>query len=239
MQNLKKIGLLVADEGEYAPFAALAENGTHRSCSCFGKPGVSFRLESGGNSAEINCVICGIGKVNAAAAAAHLIDGGCSPLLSFGLSGGIDGVRRGELVLADRYLEHDFDLTMIGYKPCEKPGQKYIYDADPQLLRIFRGAIPGVKTGTAVCGDRFICDEKDRLFLRDTFGAVSCDMETAAEAAVCEMAGVPYLALRRISDGADDDAEQSYREMNSGGETLLTDAFFGALQALIASPEFR
>ena len=28
------------------------------------------------------------------------------------------------------FLEHDFDLTGIGYKPCEKPSQKYIYDAE-------------------------------------------------------------------------------------------------------------
>ena len=52
---------------------------------------------------------------------------------------------------------------------------------------------------------------------------MSCDMETAAIAYVCEFSKVPFLALRRISDDAGADATDSYREMNSSGETLLSD----------------
>lgn len=227
------IGVVIADKDEYLPFAPYAEKNGMRNGEFFGREGVIFDIVGEKRTAQVHCVLCKIGKVNAAAAATHLIDEGADIIMNFGLSGGVSGVNRGDLVIADRFLEHDFDLTMIGYKPCEKPGQAYIYDADSRLLSVFLKEIPEAARGTAVCGDRFICNEQDRLFLKETFGAVSCDMETGAIAAVCDMAKIPFIALRRISDDAGSDAESSYREMNTGGETLLADAFYKALCAVV------
>lgn len=230
MGTEKKIGIVVADSEEFAPFEKYTRSGTE--LTLLSRRGVAFPVKGKSSSAQAVCVVSKIGKVNAAATAAALIASGCNVLLNFGLSGGISGVRRGELTIADRFLEHDFDLTAIGYKPCEKPGQEYIYPADARLLAIFRRVLPDAVCGTAVCGDRFICNEDDRRFLKETFGAVSCDMETGAVAAVCAMAHVPYIALRRVSDDAGADAESSYREMNEGGETLLADAFYDCLCAV-------
>lgn len=233
MEKTLKIGIVIADIEEYLPFEPYAKRGEWRDGGFFGREGIIFGIEGEKRRAEVHCVVCKIGKVNAAAAATHLIDEGADIILNFGLSGGVSHVERGETVIADRYLEHDFDLTMIGYKPCEKPSQEYIYSADSRLVKIFESVIPQAKKGTAVCGDRFICNEADRNFLRDTFAAVSCDMETGAIAAVCYMAGVPFLALRRISDDAGSDAESSYREMNNSKETVLADVFYDALKSVI------
>lgn len=232
-EKMLNIGVVIADKEEYLPFAPYAEQHNAVSDGFFGRDGVSFEIAGKNRKARVHCIVSKIGKVNAAAAATHLIDKGADIILNFGLSGGVSGVNRGDLVIANRFLEHDFDLTMIGYKPCEKPGQEYIYDADSRLVSIFSQQLPDVVQGTAVCGDRFICNEADRNFLRDTFGAVSCDMETGAIAAVCAMAGIPYIALRRVSDDAGSDAESSYREMNNGGETFLADAFYKALCATV------
>ena len=60
-------------------------------------------------------------------------------------------------------------------------------------------------------------------FLKDEFGAMSCDMETAAIAYVCEYASVPFASVRRISDDAGEDAAVSYRELNSSSEPELSD----------------
>ena len=135
-------------------------------------------------------------------------------------------------MLPDKFLEHDFDLTGIGYKPCEKPSQKYIYDADNDLLRIAQSAIGKCEGGTAVCGDRFICNTSDRDFLRETFNATTCDMETAAIASVCDMANIPYLSLRRVSDDAGDDAYANYSDMNTGEGQTLSEIFLKALKAI-------
>ena len=52
---------------------------------------------------------------------------------------------------------------------------------------------------------------------------MSCDMETAAIAYVCEYCDIPFLAVRRVSDDAGSDAKEAYREMNISDETLLYD----------------
>jgi adenosylhomocysteine nucleosidase len=161
-----------------------------------------------------------------------LADNGCTYILNYGLSGGISGVRMGEIVLPNKFLEHDFDLTGIGYKPCEKPSQKYIYEADDRLLNLAQVSIGECKSGTAVCGDRFICSAADRDFLRDTFGATTCDMETAAIASVCDMANIPYLSLRRVSDDAGEDAYANYSDMNTGEGQTLSEMFLKVLYVL-------
>ncbi len=227
MNNIK-IGIIVADSDEYAPFINEIEDTVLKEYKYFNRAAVSFRL----GTAEVICINCGIGKVNAASAAMHLTDIGCTYILNYGLSGGISRVHRGEIVLPSKFLEHDFDLTGIGYKPCEKPSQKYIYEADETLLRLAQSVIGDCVQGTAVCGDKFICNSADRDFLRDTFDATSCDMETAAIASVCDMANIPYLSLRRISDDAGEDAYASYSQMNIGEGQTLTEIFFKFLNAL-------
>lgn len=228
--NELRIGIVVADEDEFRTFEPYTRGGS--SVELLSRKGMVFPVNGGTKTAEAVCVISKIGKVNASAVTAALIDSGCNIILNFGLSGGISGIRRGELSIATSYLEHDFNLTGIGYKPCEKPGQEYIYNADYRLLKIFKDTLPDAVCGTAVCGDSFVCSEQDKIFLAESFKAVSCDMETGAIAAVCYMADIPFVALRRISDDAGADAESSYRDMNSGGETLLADSFYSCLCAV-------
>ncbi len=220
-----KIGIVVADKDEYLPFVEAVKNYAPSRYDYFGRDAISFDL----NQNTVVCINCGIGKVNAATATMHLVDIGCTHILNFGLSGGVSKVKRGEVVLPDTFLEHDFDLTGIGYKPCEKPYQKYIYSADTELLQKAENAIGNCKHGAAVCGDRFICNADDRDFLSNTFGATTCDMETAAIASVCDMASVPYLSVRRVSDDAGDDAYTSYNDMNTGDGQTLCEIFLKVL----------
>lgn len=232
MNNLK-IGIVVADNDEYKPLESFIKNLEYSEYAFLGRIGHRFFINGEKGRAEVVSLLCGIGKVNASAAAMHLVDIGCNVILNFGLSGGISGVRRGDLCLCNRFLEHDFDLTGIGYKPCEKPSQKYIYDADINLIDIFKNILPDVKCGTAVTGDRFVCDEDLRISLKNSFDAMSCDMETAAIAYVCDFSDVPFLSLRRISDDAGADAVETYREMNSLAEAVLSDLIVDYIKALV------
>ena len=225
---IKKIGVVVADKDEFSPLQQQFCEFSPKDYSFFSKSGLSFNV----GDLEVICVNCGIGKVNAASAAMHLADIGCDCILNFGLSGGISGVKREELVLPNRFLEHDFDLTNIGYKPCEKPGQEYIYTADNHLCSLFAYTLGIVAGGTAVCGDRFICSDADRINLKQTFQATCCDMETAAIASVCYDANVPFCSLRRISDDAGDEAVETYRDMNQNDGATLASLFKKCLLAL-------
>lgn len=230
-----KIGIIVADVDEYKTLGEYAENGKHDKFTFLGRTGHRFRIDCGEKSAEVISVLCGIGKVNAAAAAMHLVDTGCNIILNYGLSGGISNVSRGELVACDKFLEHDFDLTVIGYKPCEKPLQKYIYQADAGLIDLFKSLRPDIKSGTAVTGDKFICDSDLRNSLKRDFGAMSCDMETAAIAYVCDFSGIPFFSLRRISDDAGSEAVSDYQNMNTADDTLLSDYIISFIRCIISS----
>lgn len=227
MEKMFKIGIVVADTDEYAPIVEYANR-------CGGKekmlkflPGHEIPFDN----AIIRTVLCGIGKVNAAVATTLLIEEGVDVLINFGLSGGISGVGRGETIVATRFLEHDFDLTPLGYKKAEKPNQNYIYESDPRLVAIFEKCYKGIKTGTVVTGDSFICDEKVRDMLRDNFCAIACDMETAAIAYVATAMGVPFVSVRRVSDDAGETATDDYRQMNSLADSSLMEIVFDALKA--------
>ncbi len=232
MENIK-IGIIVADFDEYKTLAAEIEKGEYEDYSFLGRKGHKFIINTKKGSAEVISILCGIGKVNAAAATAHFADIKCDCILNYGLSGGVSGISRNELCICDRFLEHDFDLTGIGYKPCEKPSQKYIYDSDRRLMEIAATVVTNHKVGTAVTGDRFICDDAVRESLKQEFNAMSCDMETAAIAYVCDFAGIPFLSLRRISDDAGSNAGDSYRDMNTSDETLLSDYILDIIKAII------
>lgn len=224
--GFKKIGVVVAYSDEFAPLESVLDN--VKVINTPFQSAIEFKVLN----TQVIAVLCGIGKVNAAMSAMYLIDCGCDLIMNFGLSGSLKGNRRGDFILPESFLEHDFDLTPLGYKPCEKPNQDYIYNADKKLLDLLCN-LPYVKrSGTAVCGDRFINDSKSRSFLTDTFSAESCDMETAAIAGTCHITKTPFVALRRISDDASDNAAESYSQMNKGEGMTLCDVFISALKTI-------
>lgn len=232
--NYSKIGIVVADGDEYKSLRNKVEAGEFESLEILKREAHRFVVSSEKGEIEVISILCGIGKVNAAAATVCLISMGCDVILNYGLSGGVSGISRGEVTIPNSFLEHDFDLQVLGYKPCEKPAQPtYIYKADDELLAIAKAIIPCAKLGTAVTGDSFICDDNVRIKLADTFNAMSCDMETAAIAYVCEYCEIPFLSLRRVSDDAGSDAKEDYREMNTSGEIELYDYIELVIKSLI------
>lgn len=228
MADSVKIGIVIADADEFLPLENIMPELCGRQTAIAGRKAYVFNV----GSAEVTAVLCGIGKVNAAVAAAALAENGAEILLNCGLSGGISGVRRGEICIPNRFLEHDFDLTGIGYKPCEKPLQEYIYYADKELVELLRYLMPLAKTGTAVSGDRFVSDTKLRDSLKKEFSAMSCDMETAAIAYVAHTYGVKFASIRKISDDAGNYAAEDYRELNIQAENVLIIALLELIEQI-------
>lgn len=216
---MKRIGLIIADESEYVILRSIADKLGAKRRDIFTREGHEFAL---GEETLVHSVLCGVGMVNAAAAASYLAAEGCDAMFNFGLSGGISGISKNEFMVGSEFIEHDFDLTPLGYEPCEKPLQEFVYKADGRLIKTATELYPFIKTGVAVSGDSFICDDGKRNYLKDKFNAMSCDMESAAIAYVCSIADIPFLSLRKISDDAGNDADDSYREaMNIDGEEVL------------------
>jgi adenosylhomocysteine nucleosidase len=76
-----------------------------------------------------------------------------------------------------------------------------------QAIADFHLLAPRVHQGLIVSGDRFVSTTAERQALQQSLSdALAVEMEGAAVAQVCLDYGVPFSAVRTISDRADDDA---------------------------------
>lgn len=225
------VGLIIADDSEYA--ALLNVGGIDfKECNFNKHQGHKFCFKNGEKTISVWAVCCKTGMVNAAITAQHIIDTGAKVLVNYGLSGGLQNVARGEDVVGTAFFEHDFDLTCLGYGPCEKPGQEYIYYAKPSLVELALKAASPAKSGKMASGDCFVSDKKLRDLLKDKFDAMCCDMETAAIASAAYFSDIPFISLRRVSDGAGDEAADDYRQMNDGPQEAVAEKALNIIKAL-------
>lgn len=199
------IGLLIALESEAEPFLQRypAEKTTIG--------GRAFaRLEIDGTPVVL--AICGVGKVNAAYTASLLLSRfDPSVLISVGVSGGIgEGLRIGDLVAADRCVQHDVDTSPLGDpKGFVSTVNKVYFDTDEKLRDIFVKTT-GAKVGVAASGEQFVASPEKKKFVSDFFHAVVCDMESGAAAQCALIAGKKFLCFRTVSDLADGSAPADF-----------------------------
>ena len=214
-----KLGLVIADDMEFAPVEQKSKLYNGQSFNLCGDKAVKFETVCGN---IIVAVLCGTGKVNAAGATAALI---CKErpdcIINLGLSGAIKGVYKNDIVICDKLLEHDFDLSPLGYEVGVKPQKTYIYEADKDLFERFTNKFSAIKPCTFVTGDMFVSSKEKKDYIIDKFGGGCCDMESAAVASVCYKMAVPFVSIRKLSDDADDNAPDTYRESNNLKEDVL------------------
>lgn len=221
-----KIALIIADDGEFAPIVEKAEHYGYKESSLLGCRCIEFKISE---NTEFIAVLCGIGKVNAAAATAAVCTG-IKPdaVLNFGLSGAISGVHKNDVVIGTKFLEHDFDLTPLGREIGTKPQAVSHFTPDSDLVRSLKAAAGFAKECVFVSGDCFVCDSDKKKFLTDKFNAGCCDMESAAVASVCYSANIPFASFRLLSDDADENAAESYRTENEKEPDCLIDLAISA-----------
>lgn len=237
MKNELKIGLIIADDMEYAAYEELVADNA-KQCDFFSRKGHSYEITVCNKKIVIESILCGIGTVNATAAAMYLVNNGADILLNYGLSGGVSSVSRGEDVVGISFLEYDFDLTCCGYKPCEKPSQNYIYYANETLSNIISIQGGGLKKCNLASGDRFVSDPVLRDSLKNDFGINACDMETAAIAYVANLTDTPFSSLRRVSDDAGEDATDDYHDMNNKPMSDLPELLLKSVNCLFHETVF-
>ncbi len=166
---------------------------------------LELELEVPGGDLPLALLACvsGVGKVRAASAAAALIAaGGSRGLFVVGVCGALRrGLGPGDLVHCTTAVQADLAI------PDER--EKH---SDPRLRAAWRAAAPGAE-GWFVTADRPVLNPWRRARLARAFlGPCVADMETAAAAAVAHGAGVPWAALRAVSDHAGFGASRVFRE---------------------------
>ena len=194
-----------------------------------------------------------IGKVAAATTTTALIERfGVGRIVFTGVAGGLaEGVNVGDVVVAADFIQHDLDASPL-FPRYEVPlyGQSS-FASDAQLSALLANAsraalaqqalaphgYPGARVhqGLIASGDRFVCGADESRQLRELMtgaghAALAVEMECAAVAQVCQDYGVPFVAVRIISDRADDSAHIDFArfvaEVASPYARAIVDRFF-------------
>jgi adenosylhomocysteine nucleosidase len=148
-------------------------------------------------------------------------------VISAGSAGGLaSGIGVGTLVIGESFTYSIADATAFGYAPGQVPGGPERFRTDPRLVELAARAAEdaatahGVRRGLMLSGDAFVTAEIAAP-MRERFpGALSADMESTAIAQTCSSLGVPFLAMRAISDLCGPEAdEQFHLELDVVAET--------------------
>lgn len=164
-------------------------------------------------------VKCGIGKVNAGICVQILHDlFGVTHIINTGVAGSLrNEINIGDIVVSTDAVQHDMDVTPLGYERGQIPGipVKY-FSADTTLADAAVSACRRVNTdiqvfsGRVVSGDQFISSREVKDFLIKAFDGSCTEMEGAAIAQAAYLNSLPFVIIRAISDKADDSAEMDY-----------------------------
>lgn len=162
----------------------------------------TIRLSSFG-PAHVLLVTCGIGLVNAAIATALAVNRSRpAQVISAGSAGGLHAdVAVGDVVAGTSYVYGGADARVFGYSLGQVPGMPPSYAPAADLLAKAQApAGSRLLRGPLISGDAFIDGSSvDRVRARFP-DAYATDMESAAIAHTCHLFGVPFLAVRAISD---------------------------------------
>jgi adenosylhomocysteine nucleosidase len=184
----------------------------------------------------IVAVLSRIGKVAAATTATVMLERfGVDALVFTGAAGGLGpGVRVGDVVVARGFIQHDMDASPLFPRHEVPLYGRALFEADavlslqlaeaaqqvlqaaerhlgPETLAQFQLSSPKVHQGLIVSGDRFVSTHAESQALRESLPeALAVEMEGAAVAQVCLDYGVPFAAVRTISDRADDTAHTDF-----------------------------
>ena len=173
------------------------------------------------DGADVVVVKCGIGKVNAGTCAQILITVfGVDRIINTGVAGSLDAtINIGDIVVSTDAVQHDFDLSPIGYEPGELDGiGSSSLQADEQMraaaVEAVRQVAPEVQVfeGRVCTGDQFIASAEQKDAIVAAFGGLCCEMEGGAIAQICYQNDIPFVIIRAISDKADGSAEMAYDE---------------------------
>lgn len=175
--------------------------------------------ESTINNIEVILVESGVGKVNAARTTQILIDNmKVDYIFNIGVAGGISNkLSVGDIVLGEKLVQHDFDITAFNHEKGYIPSVGVYIDTDTYLLNIANEVLTNMSEvnhyrGIIASGDIFCTETKMSEKINSKFNALCVEMEGASIAQVCYLSHVPFLIIRSISDVPNNNNTITYEE---------------------------
>jgi adenosylhomocysteine nucleosidase len=187
---------------------------------------MALPAESAGvfESAGIDVLYTGVGKVNAAVAlmrrVVSLRRNGREPALvvNFGTAGSARLPAR-SLVACRRFVDRDMDVGALGFAPGVTP-----FDALPAMLEC-AAYFPELPEAVCGSGDSFATTDH----------GPDCDvvdMEAYALAKTCRIEAVPFACAKYVTDGADEHAARHWKENVAGAAA----SFLALYRGLVTPP---
>ena len=206
-----KIGIIGPTENEINPFLK------HLTVSNTRKLAKLDFHEGKYSNTDIVALFCGVCKVNAAIAAQILIDVfGVTHIIVVGVAGAIDkDLKILDTVISSEVGYHDVAdgilteyhpwMKSIYFTPDEKLEEKFAYIAQDKKWN------SSVLFGKIVTGEAFI-DQQGREEIIEKHNPLCVDMETASIAHVCYVNGVPFIAVRSMSDSPAESGAEAFEK---------------------------
>lgn len=231
-----KVGIICAGDEELAPFLPLIKD--RRTVERAMLKFHTGRLEG----VEVVALFSGVCKVNAAIAAQLLIDlFGAELIVNAGTAGGMSpDLDIFDTVISTQACYHDVSPNnLIEFHPWMSTA---FFPADSALVDLSRSAVARLRPagkvvwGRMATGEAFITDEGRQRIL-DDFSPLTTDMETAAVAHVCYVNGIPFIAVRCITDTAAHSGVEAFDENCDKAAAIAKDITVALLRELRDSAE--
>lgn len=200
---MKRIGIIVAMQEELEEIKEYVEDINEKEIRH-----ITF-IEGKVEEKNVVLVQCGIGKVNAAMVTQALIDSyNIEYIVNIGVAGALNPMLNiGDVVIADKLIQHDFDITAFGHSKGYITGVGDFIQTDENLRNKLEKLNHNnkdneykIKLGIIASGDIFCTDIEMKNKIYSKFDADCVEMEGAAIAQVCYLNEIPFIVMRSISD---------------------------------------
>ena len=213
VKKMKKIGIIVAIDEEREEILDMMKDTEVKQI-------YNLRFIKGTIEGK-KCILIksGIGKVNAARAAQTMLDHfKVDYIINVGGAGSLNSLLNiGDVVIAKKVIQHDFDITAFGHSKGYITGVGDFIESNPELVQEFSNVLEEtpeknykIKIGIVATGDIFCTESWMKDKIRAKFNADVEDMECAAIAQVCYLSEKPFIAIKSISNTLKGDNAISY-----------------------------
>ena len=168
---------------------------------------------------EVVLVQSGIGKVMSAMSVAVLADHfQVEAIINTGSAGALaEGIAVGDVVIADKLVYHDVDVTAFGYAYGQMAGQPLYFESDKNFITGIQTNLSQLEQtwhlGLIATGDSFIAGDDKIASIKSHFpNVLAVEMEGAAIAQAAQALDLPFLVIRAMSDNANHEASISFDE---------------------------
>jgi len=165
--------------------------------------------------ANTNIIYTGVGKVNASYSLTKaILQNRPDVIINLGTAGS-KNFNYGQMVLCEKFIQRDMNATVFGYENFVTPS-----DSTPQILEIPSPISQLFQNkGTCGTGDSF----ETKITGNELYNVV--DMEGFALAKVAFLENIPFICVKFVSDGANDEAPSIWSEALKIGAERMRESY--------------